>query len=344
MRKSPFASLSGSRFYRAMLIAFLPFCIPSQAQLLPSFGNSRTGTAGMQFLKTGIDARGMGMAGAVAATVNDATAMYWNPACITMLDSGMHYNLSLSHCSYFAGTALEQAGIVYKHKFHYWGFQLASFHTPQMKETTEFQPQGTGRTFGFSDILAGISYARVLTDNFSFGVSGKYVNESFIDVHTNNVLFDLGLFYNVHLRNTRFAAVVSNFGINIKPHGEVTILKLSGAEPTDNFSAFSAPSIFRLAIATDVFRKNAHVLTAGLQLNHPGDNNETFSLGFEYTYMNLMMLRTGYEFGADEKGWPSLGAGIRLPRRFGNFRFDYAWQYKQVFGNVQRITLIAGLK
>ena len=128
-----------------------------------------------------------------------------------------------------------------------------------MKETTEFQPNGTGRTFSFSDILIGVTYAQQLTSNFSFGMSGKYVNESFAGVSTNNVLFDLGLFYDVHLRDTRFAAVISNFGINVKPNGEVTALKLSGLSSTSDFSAYSAPSLFRVTVSTLVFRKGDNV-------------------------------------------------------------------------------------
>ncbi len=316
----------------------------ANAQLLPSFGNSRTGTAGMQFLKTGVDARSMSMAGAVAAMPKDASSMYWNPAGITQIDSGTKYNLTINHCNYFAKTKLEQAAFVYKQKYGYWGFQLVSFRSPKMKETTEFQPDGTGRTFSFSDILIGVTYAQQLTSNFSFGMSGKYVNESFAGVSTNNVLFDLGLFYDVHLRDTRFAAVISNFGINVKPNGEVTALKLSGLSSTSDFSAYSAPSLFRVAVSTLVFRKGDHVLMGSLQLNHPGDNNETFALGFEYELKKILIARTGYEFGADEKGFPAIGMGIKLPKRYGSFRFDYAWQYKTVFGNVQRIGIVLALK
>jgi hypothetical protein len=328
------------------LILFL-VCISgniARAQLLPSFGNSRTGTSGMQFLKIGADARSMGMAGAVCASPKDAASMFWNPGGITQIDSGSHYNLLISHTGYFAKTRLEQAAAVYKRKYRYWGLQCISFHSPEMKETTEFQPQGTGRTFTFADVLLGVNYSQVLTDNFSFGIGAKYVNESFANIHTNNILFDLGLFYNVHVRNTRFAAVVSNFGINVKPGGEVTALKFSGPTLSSDFSVYSAPSIFRLAIATDLIRTAYHALEINIQLNHPGDNNETFALGFEYAYNKILIARTGYEFGADEKGLPAAGVGIQLPRRFGGFRFDYAWQYKKIFGQVQRFGIVISLR
>jgi len=328
-------------------ILFLIFAITnfhSPAQVLPSFGNSRTGTAGMQFLKTGIDARSMGMAGAVVASPVDAASMYWNPSGITRIDSGSKLYITANHCSWFAKTDFDDASIVYRFKYRFWGLRFNSFHSQPMKETTEFQPTGTGRTFNFSDILIGITYAQQLTNNFSFGLSGKFVNESFAGISTNNVLFDLGLYYDVHVRNIRFAAVISNFGINVKPHGEVTALKLGGISETSDFSAFSAPSIFRVGISSLLLKQSSHLLSGSFQLNHPGDNNETFALGFEYEYNKLLFARTGFEFGADEKGWPVFGFGIKLPRRFGGVTIDYAWQNKPVFGNVQRFGITVSHK
>ena len=54
--------------------------LSSVAQILPTFGNSRSGTSGMQFLKVWPDARSGALGGAVTAIVNDPSAAYWNPA------------------------------------------------------------------------------------------------------------------------------------------------------------------------------------------------------------------------------------------------------------------------
>jgi len=48
---------------------------------------SKLGTAGAQFLKIGIGARGAGMAGAFSAVADGASALYWNPAGIVQLNS-----------------------------------------------------------------------------------------------------------------------------------------------------------------------------------------------------------------------------------------------------------------
>ena len=46
---------------------------------------SKVGTVGAQFLKIGVGAKYVGMGEASVACVNDAYAMYWNPASLAQL-------------------------------------------------------------------------------------------------------------------------------------------------------------------------------------------------------------------------------------------------------------------
>ncbi|MFN5134401.1 MAG: hypothetical protein ACK5DG_03720, partial [Chitinophagaceae bacterium] len=54
-----------------------------------------------EFLNIGAGARGLGMGGAQVASVNDATAGYWNPAGLAHVKENP--SLSLMHAEYFAG-------------------------------------------------------------------------------------------------------------------------------------------------------------------------------------------------------------------------------------------------
>jgi hypothetical protein len=89
----------------------------------------------------------------------------------------------------------------------------------RINETTEFQPTGTGRTFGISNYTITGSFARQLTNNFSFGVNAKFAQEGLAGVNTNNILFDLGLRYDIGIKGARFAVSLSNYGINVEPSG-----------------------------------------------------------------------------------------------------------------------------
>lgn len=298
----------------------------------------------MQFLKILPDARGNSLGGSYIAQADDAMAMFWNPAGITQVGDD-RYHIQFSQARYFAGFNLSSLGAVYKTKgHHFWGVYTYVLSSPEMMETTEFQPEGTGRTFRSQSTLTGFTYARQLTSNFSFGVNAKFGRESYADIAVNNVMFDLGIHYNVGVKNTRFAVTLSNFGLNVQPSGEVTRLRHNSEETVDEFERVSVPAIFRIGAAFDPIQKENHTLTLSAQLNHPTDNNETLGFGVEYTMRKVLMIRTGYEFGADVNGFPPLGMGVKLRRRFGELRIDYGFTHKSRLGQIHRATIQIALK
>ncbi len=316
----------------------------AHAQLLPSFGNSRTGATGMQFLKVVPDARSSAMGGAVVGICNDASAMFWNPSAITQTDSAKSSYL-LSHTFYTAASTLSLAAVTFKTgTLSRFGIQALSMNYPKMEETTELQPYGTGRIINLSNTLIGITYAKILTDHFSFGLSSKWAHETIGDVQTNMVLFDLGLTYDIGIKNARFGVAFSNFGMNVNPEGQVQMVNLSGNQIKTSFGEISAPGMFRIGGAFDPIHATHNRLTLAMQLNHPTDNNESLAIGTEYTYRSLLFARAGWEFATDENSSiPSTGIGVHIPRKFGAFRIDYSMVNKSRMGNMHRITLIVKL-
>lgn len=322
------------------LSVFLVLAASVRAQILPSFGDSRSGSTGMQFLKIGPDARAMSLGGAVVATVDEASAMFWNPAGIAQTDTGKA-NFQLAHTAYFGDISANYLGAVSKlGKYSYFGFQVFKMDYGTMKETTEFESQGTGRTFSVNSYYVGLSYAQVLTNSFSFGVNARYANEGFPGISVHNVLFDLGLKYNVGVKNTRFGVSFSNFGFNVNPEGEARILKFSGPTDVTNFTTVTVPGIFRVGAAFDPLAGYMHNITVAAQLNHPTDNNETYGIGAEYAFKRLLFGRVGYEFGSDERYIaPSAGIGLKLRRKYGALSIDYGYLAKAYLGGLHYITL-----
>src|SRR6185503_9760761 len=93
-----------------------------------------------------------------------------------------------------------------------------------MDETTEQRPFGTGRTFIYSDMVAGAAYARRWTDKLLIGVGAKYVHEDLgTDVggpETHSVLFDVGSIYYLGYGSVRIATSLTNFGPALRPGGQ----------------------------------------------------------------------------------------------------------------------------
>lgn len=309
-----------------------------QAQLLPSFGGSRTGTTGFQFLKIAPDAYSAGMSESVIAITGSPHSLFWNPAGISKVDS-QRFHLEVGHLSYFEGINMENLSLVSRlGSSSFVGLSLLYLNSGAMDVTTEFQPFGTGQQFYAYDFSLGLSFSRILTDNFAFGVTSKFVQESIAGIDTRTVLFDFGFQYEVGIANTRFAVTLTNFGFNATPTGDILHLNLNGEETISEFEQISAPAIFRLGAAWDAIKREKHNLTIVGQLNHPTDNNETYDFGVDYTFNDLLSLRTGYKFGQDEFSWPSAGFGLRL-RKMAGLKFDYAFTAKERLGAYHRLSM-----
>ena len=324
---------------RKVLLVILMLFIPAvlSAQLLPNLGGQRTGISTAQFLKIGIGSRALGMGSSYIAVANDAEALYWNPAGISQFSKPAAF---FSHTEWLVDIQLEYVGGVYHlDPVNSIGVAITFLHTDEMKETTVFQPFGTGRYFNFSDFLIGLSYARNMTEKFSFGISVKYMQESLAELTMQSVLFDLGTYYKTGWESIRFAVSVSNFGADMQPSGSFDDKNLNNETiEVSSFQSFSPPTVFRIGLAWEVLDNEKHRVTNSIQLNHPNDNDENINLGVEYWWDNLIALRGGYVTARTEEDF-SLGFGLQVPITMADFRLDYAFSNFGRLGNVNRFSL-----
>lgn len=182
----------------------------SRAQLIPVLGAQRVGITTADFLKIGVGARANAMGESFAAVANDAYALFYNPAGITQFDKT---ELAIAHTTWFVGLQHDFIGGVYHiDGQNSIGISIISLQSDDMPVTTEFQPYGTGAYFKYGDLALAGTYARKMTDNFSFGVTVKYIDETLAELSMRGMLIDLGTFYWTGLGTTRFAVSVTNFG------------------------------------------------------------------------------------------------------------------------------------
>jgi long-subunit fatty acid transport protein len=315
----------------------------SNAQLVPNLGGQRAGISAFQFLKLGVGARGVAMGESFVAVANDASALYWNPAGLVQFNENQAV---ASHTEYVVDIRHDFFGAVYHfNEQNSVGASISSLHMKDMEVTTEAQPFGTGRYFSFGDIALGLTYSRRMTDQFSFGATIKYVEETLDVLKMRSVMFDLGTYYWIGIGSTRFAVVISNFGADVEPEGRVT--EYNGSVDS-TFQSFSVPTVFKLGIAMDPISDDQQKLTMSLQLNHPNDNSEHFRVGAEYSWQNTFFLRGGIKrtigqplFGTDATSEESvsLGVGVRVQMGFSIVNGDYAYSSFSRLGSVHRISL-----
>jgi hypothetical protein len=330
--------------YRLLILVFL--VLPAEvlhSQLVPNLGGQRAGISGLQFLKIGVGGRGAALGESMVALANDASALYWNPAGLTLAKQDA---VMIAHGEWLVGLKHDFAGVLYHlSPGDVIGLSVISLASDDMEITTETQPQGTGTYFRYSDLAAGLSYGRKLTDQFSFGATVRYVRETLDMLRMETVLFDLGTYYWMGLGTARFGVSVSNFGSDISPKGQLTTLS---GKTVDNFQSFSPPTVFKLGIAFEAFSDDQQRLTSSVQLSHPNDNAENVRMGFEYGWNEWLFARAGIKrtigspfFGPDPKSADdySFGFGVMAPAGFTTVSFDYALTNFNQLGFVHRISV-----
>lgn len=309
----------------------------TRAQLFPTLGGQRAGISTVQFLKIGVGARASAMGDAFIALADDASALYWNPA-------GLAYSTEnqvlFSHNEWVADIKHQFVGATYKLSANdVVGVQFISLHMDDMEVTTEVQPFGTGEYFSFGDISFAVSYSRKMTEQFSFGGSVRYVEETLDKLKMRGFMIDLGTLYWTGLGTTRFAVAITNFGNELAPDGEVVLF---GKRKKTDWQSFSPPTIFRIGFAFEPYEDQTHKVTTSVQLNHPNDNSENVSLGVEYGWSKMFFVRGGYKLNVDEQDF-SFGAGVKLPLAIANVRVDYGYSKFTRLGSTHRFSILLGM-
>lgn len=122
-----------------------------------------------EYLNIGVGGRGLAMAGAQAATANDVTAGYWNPAGLMNLKSDVE--VGLMHAEYFSGNAKYDYGSIMKplkDKKRVVGLSVLRFAIDDIPNTIDYvQPDGSFDESKLKSISAGdyaflLSYAQGL--------------------------------------------------------------------------------------------------------------------------------------------------------------------------------------
>ncbi|HEY6193650.1 MAG TPA: PorV/PorQ family protein [Candidatus Eisenbacteria bacterium] len=302
-----------------------------------SLGGQRAGTSSATFLRIGVGARAVGMGETFVAVANDPSAIYWNPAGLASLQ---RRELAISHVQWPADVHYEHLTMIVPSR-RFGGsiaFQFGVLGT-DIDETTELQPFGTGRTFSYSDLVAGVAFSRRWTDKLLVGTGVKFVREDLGSQvggpTTHAVLFDVGSIYYLGLGSVRIATSLTNFGSSLRPSGTY-VSPFDGS--TAQYDAFDPPLMFRYGVAFEPIENSTQRLTTAFEVNQPADNEQLVKAGLEWQLKGAFALRAGYNFRADAL---KLSAGAGFTGEVGSLRgqFDYAYTDGGFLGAVHRVSL-----
>ncbi|RPI06087.1 MAG: PorV/PorQ family protein [Ignavibacteriae bacterium] len=337
-----------------------------------AFSQEKAGTTSMQFLKVMPCARATALGDAYSAVASGAEAIYWNPAGLAWSED---QEISLSYINWiFDAKLYDLAFGLPVANLGSFGLQLqyvdyGSFDEAIRTGATFYPGQSgaylTGRTFKPYDYVVGMTFARKLTDKFSFGVSVKYAYESLYDqghvtsfeigqdqqvgnsydvtTNTSVMLFDAGFRYNTGFHTIQLGASAQNFGPDIK-------YTSSGKE-----TKYPAPLAFRLGATADLLGPNSLFgdqqgsrLGLMFDLFLANDAEQQEHLGLEYEFASTVALRAGYKMNYGTEGL-TFGGGVHQSMGRLKFSIDYSYGVMDAIinaytGNTHRISVGVGIQ
>lgn len=303
------------------------------------FGSGQGGTSGAPFLKLGADARAAGMGGAVRAAVDDATAIYWNPAGL----AGLRYrHATMTH------------GASYQSTFQDFIAYAQPVESPFARQTGRerdlrpdqlgtlgvavlYQNSGgisevdnlgapTGDRITPQDLAVFLAWGATLARGLDVGVGLKYVTSRIQGVASTGAV-DLGARWRTWLPGEfpyALSLSVQNIGGQLK------------------FRAVGDP--LPLIITVGQALKITKGLAVTLDLNAPRDRSVYPCFGLEWRVPMQQglsaALRTGYDGrlnGNDAGGLTGIAFGAGLG--FQRFGFDYGWSPAGALGSTHKISL-----
>lgn len=327
-----------------------------------SFGQNKVGTTAAQFLKVGIGSRATGMGEAYVAMSRDASGLYWNPAGIAQAGGS---EIMFQRNNWIADVAVNYMGVIFPlYGVGTVGISITSLTMDDMPVTTVLEPHGTGEEFTASDLALQVSMARALTDRFSIGFNGKYIQQTIWHSTASAMAMDVGTLFRTQFNDMMLGMSISNYGSSMRMAGRDLLERYDPAPgwegnndalPVDyDVDDWDLPLIFRVGVAMDVIEVGVTKVTMAVDAIHPNDNLESVNIGSELSILDRYFLRAGWkspfvetntslkstDMERREEGL-TFGAGFDLPL-FGSasgLRFDYAYADFGRLNNVQRFNL-----
>ena len=313
------------------------------------YGVNKTGTTAAKFLSIEVGSNAVGMGGAYTSIARDATAMYWNPAGLSFHDTKEVY---FNHANWIADISFDYFGITLPmNNKSVLGFNLTSVTMDEM-EVTRYGNEDTGETFAAADYAIGSSYALDLTDRFSVGINGKYVQQSIANSHAKGIAIDIGTLFITPFGFT-LGTSISNFGPKLRMTGDDLLI---GADVDENIDGnnesvtgvlstdyFDLPLVLRIGVS-DQFQlgpRNQIIISA--DAISPNDNANYINAGLKLQLLDgLISLYAGANslFLENAESEFSLGGGITIPQILNNsLSIHFTHEQMKFLGNSQQLSI-----
>ena len=313
------------------------------------YGVNKTGTTAAKFLSIEVGSNAVGMGGAYTSIANDATAMYWNPAGLSFHDTKEVY---FNHANWIADISFDYFGITFPmNNKSVLGFNLTSVTMDEM-EVTRYGNENTGETFRAADYAIGSTYALNLTDRFSVGINGKYIQQSIANSHAKGFAVDFGTLFITPFGFT-LGTSISNFGPKLRMTGDDLLI---GADVDENIEGnnesvtgvlstdyFDLPLVLRIGVSDQFQMGPRNKIIISADAISPNDNANYINAGLKLQLLDgLISLYAGANslFLDNAESEFSFGGGITIPQILNNsLSVHFTHEQMKFLGNSQQLSI-----
>jgi hypothetical protein len=284
--------------------------------------NDKAGTTAFSFLKLGVGAKAVAMAGAYSAVADDPSAIHYNPAGTAYLEkrqilAGYHNYVLDIQSGFIAHTRpfMEKYTVgVFINYLNFGNFT---------RTNSSGEPIGE---FSGGDFLFGANFSTKIYPNIAAGINIKYMHEAADGFGSDAIAADLGGLMKLHDSLTTVAIAIHNLGAVISGY-------------TDHKD--DLPMSLRIGISHSARELPIIVAIDGVL---PNDNDPYANFGVEFYKFEPLYLRAGYSLfgenyktGSSTDGWGGFSAGFGLDVR--DYHISYAFMPYMDLGSSHRITI-----
>lgn len=305
----------------------------------------QTGQTTMNFLQIGVSPKAAALGNSYTALSKGVESVFTNPAGLTEMNSEFEAFISstqwIADIKYLAGAVAwngENYGSVAL------SFLIVDYGTIRgtaLIDAASTSPDNyilTGDVKNVGAYAFGLTYVKQISPKFSIGGTAKYVGQQlgqFIDAagnvsdnRANKWVFDMGVKYFPGIESLRLGMSMRNFSTFVR------------------YQSFSSPLPITFAVGLgmnimDLINKdlsNNHSVMVSTEFIHPNNYTDRVNAGVEYTFMNMVSLRAGYESNHDIFSW---SGGLGVTQSIGGIKLNinYSYSATEYFDGVNRFSL-----
>jgi len=271
------------------------------------FANDFVGTAGMQFLKLGSDARANSMAGAIVSEADEVDSIYWNPAGLNNLNNIMFaatYNRWIGDINYFY---ISYVMPLKSNKLGAIGTSITFVDEGSLEDT--YNNLSSIDSLNSYDLAISGAYGLKIWQ-ISVGGALRFIRKKILDKSSTGGIVDIGCQMDLLLnKKLKIGMVIKNLGWaskTIKNPDNMPIMYQAGA----SYKYKLGKDNILWLISSDI----------GVY------DNFVVNFGFEYDFRQLIYLRSGYKLHTivDDLG-AIKGFCFGVGGKIGIFLIDLNW-------------------